>query len=83
MTNGQIPILVRRQARDESELRLYRQAILVAVVGNVALTLAKAVVAWLSGSSAVLAEAANSFSDALYSLFMGLGLWLSQRPADE
>ena len=83
MTNYRIPILVRRQARDESELRLYQQAILVAVVGNVALTLAKAVVAWLSGSSAVLAETANSFSDALYSLFMGLGLWLSQRPADE
>lgn len=83
MTNYQIPILVRPQARDENELRLYRRAILVAVVGNVALALAKAVVAWLSGSSAVLAEAANSFSDALYSLFMGLGLWLSRRPADE
>ncbi|HID87858.1 MAG TPA: cation transporter [Anaerolineae bacterium] len=56
---------------------------LVAVAGNVALALAKGAVAWLSGSNAVLAEAANSLSDALYSFFMGLGLWLSQRPADE
>jgi cation diffusion facilitator family transporter len=74
---------VRLQPRNESEFRLYGRAILVAVIGNMALTMAKGVVAWSSGSSAVLAEAVNSLSDVLYSLFMGLGLWLSQRPADE
>jgi cation diffusion facilitator family transporter len=52
-------------------------------LGNVVLAAAKGVVAWLSGSSAVLSDAANSFSDTLYSLLMAGGLYLAQRPADE
>jgi cation diffusion facilitator family transporter len=39
--------------------------------------------AWLSASSAVLSDAANSMSDTLYSLMMAFGLHLAQRPADE
>lgn len=73
---------VRREERDERRLRLYRRAILVAVIGNVSLAAAKGVVAWVSGSSAVLSDAANSLSDTLYSLFMALGLTLARQPAD-
>ena len=73
---------VRRESPDAGRQRLYRQAILVAVVGNVLLAAVKGAVAWFSGSSAVLSDAANSLSDTLYSLMMAAGLYLAQRPAD-
>ncbi|MBD3275092.1 MAG: cation diffusion facilitator family transporter, partial [Candidatus Marinimicrobia bacterium] len=63
--------------------QLYRRAILIAIGGNILLAAAKGFIAWLSGSSAIFSDAANSLSDSLYSLFMGIGLYLSQRPADE
>jgi len=74
---------VRTEPIDPSRQRLYRQAILIAVAGNAALTVAKGAVAWMSGSSAVLSDAANSLSDTLYSLVMAGGLYIAQRPADE
>ncbi len=74
---------VRRELPDASRERFYRQATWIAVGGNVVLAVAKGTVAWLSGSSAVLSDAANSFSDVLYSLIMATGLRLARRPADE
>ncbi len=74
---------VRQESPDRSRRSLYRQAILIAVVGNVLLTAGKAVVAWQAGSSAVLSDAANSLSDVFYSLLMAVGLYLAQQPADE
>lgn len=62
--------------------RLYAQASLLAFAGNLLLLVAKGLAARASGSSAVYADAANSASDLVYSLFMGLGLWLSLRPPD-
>ena len=73
---------VRRQSPDPRRQRLYRQAILVAIVGNALLAAAKGAVAWYSGSSAVLSDAVNSLSDTLYSLMMAAGLYLAQQPAD-
>jgi len=73
---------VRYSRPDGQQISLYRRAILIAVLGNVLLAAGKGVVAWASGSSAVLADAINSLSDVLYSGFMAFGLWLSQRPAD-
>ena len=74
---------VRHEPSDPHRQRLYRQAILIAIAGNVLLTAGKGATAWLSGSSAVFSDAANSFSDALYSLLMAVGLYLAQQPADE
>jgi cation diffusion facilitator family transporter len=74
---------VRREQPDPHRQRLYQQAILIAIVGNGLLTAGKGTVAWLSGSSAVFSDAANSLSDVLYSLLMGGGLYLAQRPADK
>jgi cation diffusion facilitator family transporter len=74
---------VRHEHVDYERQQLYRQAILIAIGGNILLAAAKGFIAWLSGSSAIFSDAANSLSDSLYSLFMGLGLYLSQRPADE
>ena len=39
-------------------------------------------VAYISGSVALYADAANSVSDVVYSLFMVVGLWMAQRPPD-
>jgi cation diffusion facilitator family transporter len=74
---------VRRESADPRRQRLYRRAILIAIAGNALLAMAKGAVAWLSGSSAVLSDAANSLSDTLYSLLMAVGLYLAQQPADE
>jgi cation diffusion facilitator family transporter len=74
---------VRHEPPDRLRQRLYRRAILIALVGNVLLTVAKGVVAWISGSSALLSDAANSLSDTLYSLLMAAGLYVAQRPADK
>ena len=62
--------------------RLFRQALVITLTGNIALAVGKAVVALLSGSVALYADAANSASDVFYSLMMVLGLWMAQRPPD-
>lgn len=62
--------------------RLYRQAILITLVGNLLLAASKGVVAYVTGSVALLADAANSISDVVYSLLMVFGLWIAQRPPD-
>lgn len=62
--------------------RLYRNAILITLIGNVLLAIGKAIVAYYSGSVALYADAANSVSDVIYSLLMVFGLWLAQRPPD-
>ena len=74
---------VRPSRIDPVRLRLYRRAIWIAVLGNVTLALAKGAVAWLSGSTALLATAVDSTSDLVYTLFMAWGLSRSQQPADE
>jgi cation diffusion facilitator family transporter len=74
---------VRFETLDADRQRLYRQAILITLAGNVLLAVAKGAVAWLSDSSAVLSDAANSLSDVLYSLLLAVGLYLAQQPADE
>ncbi|GAP06007.1 cation diffusion facilitator family transporter [Anaerolinea thermolimosa] len=62
--------------------RLYRQALVLTLGGNVFLALMKALVAYISGSVALYSDAANSISDVVYSLFMVFGLWYAQRPPD-
>lgn len=61
---------------------LYRKALIITVAGNILLAVSKALVAYLSGSVALFADAANSASDVVYSLLMVFGLQLSQRPPD-
>lgn len=62
--------------------RLYRQALIVTIAGNIFLAVSKGVVAYLTGSVAIYADAANSTSDVFYSLLMAVGLWMAQRPPD-
>lgn len=74
---------VRPPHTDAAQLRLYRRAIWIAVAGNGSLVLAKGAVAWLSGSTALLATTVDSATDLVYTLFMAWGLWRSRQPADE
>lgn len=61
---------------------IYRRAIILTIVGNVLLAGSKAFVAYISGSVALYADAANSVSDVIYSFLMVFGLWMAQRPPD-
>lgn len=74
--------LVRNETTDHNRQRLYRHAIFIVVGANAVLALAKGLIAWMSGSSALFSDAANSLSDTLYGFLMGVGLHLSQQPAD-
>jgi cation diffusion facilitator family transporter len=73
---------IRDIAPQPDQSRLYRQALVLTLSGNVLLAAAKAVTAALSGSVALYADAANSVSDVVYSLLMVFGLWMAQRPPD-
>lgn len=62
--------------------RLYNQALIITIIGNVLLAASKGVVAYISGSVALFADAANSVSDVVYSFLMLIGLRMAQRPPD-
>lgn len=55
----------------------------VGIVGNIALALMKGVVGWLSGSKALLADAAHSASDVVGSAAVLIGLKAAKLPPDE
>ncbi|HUV16619.1 MAG TPA: cation diffusion facilitator family transporter [Pelolinea sp.] len=62
--------------------RQFRQALIITLIGNLFLAGIKSGAAYLSGSTALYADAINSISDVLYSILLVIGLWLSQRPPD-
>jgi cation diffusion facilitator family transporter len=59
-----------------------RGTVVVALLANVAVALAKGVGGLISGSSALLSEAAHSVADTLNEVFLLLSLSRSDRPAD-
>ncbi|MFW5999512.1 MAG: cation diffusion facilitator family transporter [Halanaerobiaceae bacterium] len=74
---------VRSEDTSTGQWKIYKKAMLITIGGNILLVLTKGVAAWVTDSSAVFSDAANSLSDTFYSLFLVMGLYLSQRPADE
>jgi cation diffusion facilitator family transporter len=62
--------------------RLYRTAMIITLCGNLLLAGGKALVAWLTHSAAIYADAANSISDVVYSLLMVVGLYMAMQPPD-
>ena len=73
-----------REARpDPVRRRRLKRALFITILGNLGLAVGKGIVAAISGSAALYADAANSISDVFYSLLMSLGLWIAQRPPDQ
>jgi cation diffusion facilitator family transporter len=72
-----------RAATPQPERRQqYTTAMAITLAGNILLAVSKAVVAYLSHSVALYADAANSASDVLYSLLLVVGLRIAQQPPD-
>ena len=62
--------------------KLYKIALWITLGGNLILAVSKGIAAYLSGSVALYADAANSISDVIYSLLLVGGLWMATRPPD-
>lgn len=60
-----------------------RKIIIAAFLANLAIMISKFVAAGFTGSTAMLAEGLHSLADTGNQLFLFVGLWLSQRPADK
>ena len=73
---------IRDYKPDPGHVRLFRQALIITLTGNIMLAIGKGLVAYFSGSVALYADTANSASDVFYSLMMALGLWMAQQPPD-
>lgn len=73
---------VRDYKPQQEQNKLYRTAILITICGNVLLASSKGIVAWLTGSAAIYADAANSISDVVYSILMVVGLMMAMQPPD-
>ena len=73
---------VRDYVPQKEQNKLYRTALIVTICGNVLLAGGKAAVAYLTGSAAIYADAANSISDVVYSILMVVGLTMAMQPPD-
>jgi cation diffusion facilitator family transporter len=64
---------LRKKSNDPSAIAFYSTLLNIFVAGT------KGVLAWLSGSSALLADTIHGFSDTFASLLVLVGIWLSKR----
>src|SRR5262245_1941632 len=69
---------LRRAAEGESP-----RTIVIALLANLVIGVAKLIAGLVSGSSAMIAEAAHSGADCVNEIFLALGLYRARRPADE
>lgn len=60
-----------------------RKASMVAIIGNILLTIFNFIVGTLSGSTALVAEAAHTLSDVITSILAFIGFKIGMQPADE
>lgn len=73
-----------REFQPNTEKRLqFRKALIVTVIGNIFLALLKSTAAYLGDSAALYSDAINSISDVVYSIFLIIGLSISQKPPDD
>lgn len=73
---------VRDYTPQPDQNKLYSTALWITIGGNIMLAASKGIVAWVSGSAAIYADAANSISDVVYSLLMVVGLKMAMQPPD-
>lgn len=60
-----------------------RRAFLIAVIGNLFLTIFNITVGWISGSYALISEGAHTISDLITSIIAYIGFKVASKPADE
>ena len=72
------PIALRRAAEGESI-----RTIVIALLANIVIAIAKLIAGLVSGSTGMLAEAAHSAADSVNELFLAIGLRRDRQPADE
>lgn len=75
-------ILVRELQPNPEKGQQFRKALIVTILGNVLLALIKGAAAYYSQSAALYSDAINSISDVIYSIFLIIGLTISQKPPD-
>ncbi|HEY8043627.1 MAG TPA: cation diffusion facilitator family transporter [Streptosporangiaceae bacterium] len=80
MTSGAGQARAERQAESRGDTT---RTVLIAGGANIVVMIAKLVAGVLTGSSAMLAEAAHSFADTLNQVFLFTSVRQGQRPADE
>lgn len=73
---------IRESSPPPAQGRFYREAMIITLGGNIVLAVSKGIIAAISGSVALFADAANSISDVVYSILLVLGLWMAQKPPD-
>ena len=73
---------IRDHHPNPEKARAFRIALIITLTANIILAAGKGIAAYLSGSTALYADAANSVSDVIYSLAMVVGLWLVLQPPD-
>src|SRR3954468_5834006 len=77
-TNRRSRAALKRIERNESW-----RTIVIALAANVVIAIAKLITGLISGSTALLAEAAHSLADASNEVLLGISLHRSARPADD
>ena len=71
------PVALRRAAEGESV-----RTIVIALAANIVIAIAKLIAGLVSGSTALLAEAAHSAADSMNEVFLAIGLRRDRQPAD-
>ena len=60
-----------------------RKVLIVTIIGNVVLTILKAIAGFVAGSTAMVSDAVHSLSDVLSTFVAMIGIKISHKPADE
>lgn len=69
--------------KDDEREMIGQKASMIAIVGNIFLTIFNFIVGTLSGSTALVAEAAHTLSDVITSIIAFIGFKIGMKPADE
>ena len=73
---------IRDHQPNPAKARAYKTALVITLLGNILLAVGKGLAAYLTGSVALYADAANSVSDVIYSIAVAIGLYISLQPPD-
>jgi len=73
---------IRDYRPDPKKAQAFKIALIITLIGNILLALGKGIAAFLTGSAALYADAANSVSDVIYSVAVAVGLNISLKPPD-